>query len=90
MNKADFINAISEKTDISKKDVNIVINAFQEVVTETLKRNDNIVLTGFGKFESVKKAAREGKNPMTGEKINIAAKMAPKFRPGKALKDALN
>ena len=90
MNKADFINAISEKTEISKKDVNIVINAFQEVVTETLKRNDNIVLTGFGKFESVKKAAREGKNPMTGEKINIAAKMAPKFRPGKALKDALN
>ena len=90
MSKADFVNAIAEKTGFSKKDAALAVSAFEEVITETLKAGDSVTLTGFGKFEAVRKAAREGKNPMTGEKINIPAKVAPKFRPGKGLKDALN
>jgi len=90
MNKGEFIEAIVDKTNLSKKDVGIVVSAFQDVVIETLKSDDSISLTGFGKFEAVKRAARSGRNPHTGESISIQSKVVPKFKPGKSFKDALN
>ncbi len=90
MNKAEFIDALARKALISKKEATAAVNAFQEVVTETLVKGDEITLTGFGKFKAEHTQARQGRNPQTGEVINIPAKIAPKFRPGKNLKDALN
>ena len=90
MNKAEFIEAVAEKASVTKKEATVVVNAFQDVVTTALKSGDKVSLIGFGTFESVKRAAKQGKNPQTGEKISIPEKNAPKFKPGKSLKDALN
>ena len=90
MNKGEFIEAIAAKANLSKKDANTAVAAFQDVITESLKAGDKISLVGFGSFEAVHKSAKTGRNPITGETINIPAKVAPKFKAGKALKDALN
>ena len=90
MNKGEFIEAVATKANISKKDANLAIAAFQDVIIEALKADDKVSLVGFGSFEVVHKAAKSGRNPHTGETINIPAKIAPKFKPGKGLKDALN
>ena len=66
------------------------LKAFIDVVTEELKKGEKVQLVGFGTFETSKRAAREGRNPQTGETMKIAASVAPKFKPGKALKDAMN
>ncbi len=90
MNKTELITAIAEKAEISKKDSEKALKAFIDVVTEQLKNDDKVQLVGFGTFEVSKRAAREGRNPQTGKTMKIAACKAPKFKAGKALKDAIN
>lgn len=90
MNKTELIAAIAERAEISKKDSEKAVKAFIDVVTEELKKEEKVQLVGFGTFEVSKRAARTGKNPQTGKEIKIAACKAPKFKAGKALKDAVN
>ena len=87
MNKTELVAAIAAQSGTSKKDAEAVLNAFVDVVGDTLKKGDKISLVGFGTFEARKRAAREGKNPQTGAKIKIAATTVPAFKAGKALKD---
>lgn len=90
MNKTELIAAIAEKAELSKKDAEKVMKAFSDVVTEELKNGGKVQLVGFGTFEVSERAAREGRNPQTGKTMKIAACKAPKFKAGKALKDAVN
>ena len=90
MNKTEFIAAVAEKAEISKKDSEKALKAFVDVVTEQLKAGDKVQLVGFGTFEVSERAARAGRNPQTGKTMTIAACKAPKFKAGKALKDAIN
>ena len=90
MNKTEFIAAVAEKAEISKKDSEKALKAFVDVVTEQLKAGDKVQLVGFGTFEVSERAAREGRNPATGESMVIKASKAPKFKAGKALKDLVN
>lgn len=90
MNKTELVAAVAEKAEISKKDSEKALKAFVDVVTEQLKGDDKVQLVGFGTFEVSKRAAREGRNPQTGKTMKIAACKAPKFKAGKALKDAIN
>jgi len=89
MNKVELVNAIAERTNISKKDAEGALKAFIDVVAEQLKAGDKVQLVGFGTFEVAERPAREGRNPVTGETIKIAASKAPKFKAGKALKDSI-
>ena len=90
MNKTELIAAIAEKTELSKKDAEKALKAFSDVVAEELKKGEKIQLVGFGTFETTERAEREGRNPHTGEAMKIEASKSPKFKAGKALKDALN
>ena len=89
MNKTELVAALAEKAEVSKKDAEKVLNAFVETVQEAVKADDKVQLVGFGTFESKARAAREGKNPQTGEVIKIAACKVPAFKAGKAFKDML-
>ena len=89
MNKTELIAAMAEKTGVSKKDTEAVLNAFIETVQEAVKADDKVQLVGFGTFEARERAAREGINPLTKEKIQIAASKVPAFKVGKAFKDML-
>lgn len=89
MNKTELVSALAEKADVTKKDAEKVLGAFIDVVGDALKEGDKIQLVGFGTFETRERAAREGKNPQTGEKIKIAACTVPAFKAGKALKDKI-
>ena len=90
MNKTELIAAVAENAELSKKDAEKALKAFVEVVTEELKKGEKIQLVGFGTFEVSERAAREGRNPQTGKTMKIEACKAPKFKAGKALKDAVN
>ncbi|MGL6200168.1 MAG: HU family DNA-binding protein [Lachnospiraceae bacterium] len=90
MNKTELVAAIAEKAELSKKDSEKALKVFIDVVTEELKKGDKVQLVGFGTFEVSERAAREGRNPQTGKTMKIAACKAPKFKAGKALKDAVN
>ncbi|MDD6551351.1 MAG: HU family DNA-binding protein [Lachnospiraceae bacterium] len=90
MNKTELVAEIAEKADTSKKEAEVVLRAFTDVVTEQLKKGEKIQLVGFGTFEVAERSARTGRNPQTGEEMQIAASKAPKFKAGKALKDAVN
>ena len=90
MNKTELVTAIAEHSELSKKDSEKALKAFIDVVTEELQKGEKIQLVGFGTFEVIERAAREGRNPLTGEKMKIKASNAPKFKAGKALKDAVN
>ena len=90
MNKSDLIAEIAAKTGSTKKDAEATLNAFVDVVTEQLKAGDKVQRGGVGTFEVSERAAREGRNPQTGKTMTIAACKAPKFKAGKALKDAIN
>lgn len=89
MNKVELIGAVASKSEISKKDVEKVINAFTNVVADALVDGDKVQLVGFGTFEVVERAERLGRNPATGEAMTIAASKSPKFKAGKVLKDAV-
>ncbi len=89
MNKTELVNAIAAKTGLSKKDSDAALAATVEAITEALKAGDKVALIGFGTFEVRERAARTGKNPATGETIQIAACKAPAFKAGAALKNAV-
>ena len=90
MNKTELVDAIAKETGLTKKDAGNALDAIIETVSKALKKKDKVQLVGFGTFETSKRAARTGKNPQTGEAIKIPAAVVPKFKPGKALKDAVN
>lgn len=90
MNKAELINAIVDETGLSKKDTEATINSFVNVVSNALANKDKVQLVGFGTFETRERMARKGKNPQTGEELNIPACIAPAFKAGKALKEKVN
>lgn len=90
MNKAELIDAIAADTKLTKKDVDAVVKAFTENVAKSLEKGDSVQLIGFGTFDVGERAAREGRNPKTGETIKIAASKCPKFKAGKDLKDRVN
>ena len=92
MNRTELIDAIAKKMDnsVTKKDLEATLKSFVEVVREELAKKEKIQLVGFGTFETSVRPAREGRNPRTGETMKIAESVVPKFKPGKALKDAVN
>ena len=90
MNKTELVAAMAEQAGLSKKDAEAALKAFTDVVANELKANGKVQLVGFGTFEVSERAAREGRNPQTGETMTIAASKAPKFKAGKALKDLIN
>ena len=90
MNKTELVAAMAEQAQISKKDAEAALKAFTDVVANELKASGKVQLVGFGTFEVSERAAREGRNPQTGESMTIAASKAPKFKAGKALKDLIN
>ncbi|AKO91925.1 DNA-binding protein [Priestia filamentosa] len=89
MNKTDLIAVVAEKAELTKKDAGKVVEATLEAITEALVEGQPVKLIGFGNFEVVERAARKGHNPSTGEAIDIPASKAPKFKAGKALKEAV-
>ena len=90
MTKTEVVAAMADRAELSKKDSEKALKAFVDVVTEELKKDHKIQLVGFGTFEVSQRSAREGRNPQTGKTMKIAACKAPKFKAGKALKDAVN
>ena len=90
MNKTELVAAMVNQKNLAKKDVEAVLNSFMEVVTKELQDGEKVQLVGFGTFEVAERAARTGRNPSTKEVIEIPASKAPKFKAGKALKDAVN
>lgn len=89
MNKTELIAAVAEAAGVSKKDTEQVLNTFFDVVQTALKEDRKVQIPGFGSFEVRERAARTGRNPHTGETIEIAAAKVPAFKPGKGLKDAI-
>ena len=90
MTKAELINAVAQKTELSKKDSEKAVVAVLDAISETLAAGEKVALVGFGTFEVKERAAREGINPRTKEKIEIAATKVPAFKAGRALKDAVS
>jgi DNA-binding protein HU-beta len=90
MNKSELIDAVASAADLSKVAATKAVDAVLDTVTNTLKNGEQVTLVGFGTFEVRARAARSGRNPQTGETINIKASNAPAFKAGKALKDAVN
>ena len=90
MNKSELIDHIAQQADISKAAASRALEAAIDAITDTLKKGDSVSLVGFGTFVATEREARTGRNPRTGVVIKIAKAKVPKFRPGKALKDALN
>ncbi|MDH5181174.1 MAG: HU family DNA-binding protein [Gammaproteobacteria bacterium] len=90
MNKAELIDAVADGADISKADATRALETILAQITNTLKKGDQVALVGFGTFAVKERAARTGRNPRTGETINIPASKVPGFKAGKALKDAVN
>ncbi|WP_077623362.1 HU family DNA-binding protein [Sediminibacillus massiliensis] len=89
MNKTDLINAVTERAELSKKDSTKVVDSVLETITESLSNGEGVQLIGFGNFEVRERSARKGRNPQTGEEMEIPASKVPAFKPGKALKDAV-
>ncbi len=89
MNKRELIETVSSNAQITKKEADAVVNAALDAIIDGLAKEGKVVIPGFGSFEVRNKTAREGRNPRTGEKVKIAAKRVPSFKPGKAMKDAV-
>lgn len=87
MNKTDLINAVAERSELSKKDAAKAVDAVFDSVMDSLARGEKVQIIGFGNFEVRERSARKGRNPQTGEEIEIPASKVPAFKPGKALKD---
>ncbi len=90
MNKGEFISAVADAAELSKADAAKAVDAAISVITKALKKGDSVTLVGFGTFQVRERAAREGRNPKTGETIKIKKSKNPSFKAGKALKDAVN
>ena len=89
MNKRELIETVASNAQITKKEADAVVNATLDAIIDGLAKEGKVIIPGFGSFEVRNKTAREGRNPRTGEKVKIAAKSAPAFKPGKAMKDAV-
>ncbi|MBI2265197.1 MAG: HU family DNA-binding protein [Armatimonadetes bacterium] len=89
MTKSGLIETLAKKTKLTKKDTEKIMNSFLDTVQETLKKGDKVQLIPFGSFEVRHRAARSGRNPRTGAKLQIKARKVPAFRPGKALRDGV-
>ncbi|MDV2580832.1 HU family DNA-binding protein [Alkalibacillus haloalkaliphilus] len=89
MNKTDLVNAVAENADLSKKDASKAVDSVFEAITDSLTKSEKVQLIGFGNFEVRERSARKGRNPQTGQEIDIPASKVPAFKPGKALKDAV-
>lgn len=89
MNKTDLVNAVAEASELSKKDTAKAVDAVFQTIMDSLKSGDKVQIIGFGNFEVRDRSARKGRNPQTGEEIQIPASKVPAFRAGKALKDAV-
>ncbi|MGG1664514.1 HU family DNA-binding protein [Brevibacillus sp. NRS-1366] len=89
MNKTELINAVAEKTEMTKKDATKAVDAVLDAITDTLKQGHPVRLIGFGNYEVRERAARKGRNPQTGEEIEIAATKVPAFKPSKQLKETV-
>ena len=90
MNKTELVAAIAKEAGLTKVDAEKALKAFTETVSKELKKKGKVQLVGFGTFETAKRVARTGRNPQTGKDIKIPAAVVPKFKAGKALKDAVN
>ena len=90
MNKVDLVSAVAKQAELSKKDAGLAVEAVFDAISEALEKVDKVQLIGFGTFDVSERAAREGRNPRTGETMKIAASKAPRFKAGKALKDRVN
>ncbi len=90
MNKSELIAQVAEVADLQKKDAARAVEAVFSVISDALKNGEKVQLVGFGNFEVRERAARKGRNPQTGEEIEIAASKVPAFKPGKALKELVN
>lgn len=90
MTKIEFVDAVAKETEWTKKDSEEAINAVVKVITNALVAGEKLSIVGFGTFEVVERAAREGRNPQTGESLMIKACKTPKFKPGKAFKELIN
>ena len=89
MNKTELINAVAQSSELTKKDSTKAVDTLLEIITTTLKNGDKVELLGFGNFSVSERAARKGRNPQTGEEIEIAASKVPSFKAGKKLKEAV-
>jgi DNA-binding protein HU-beta len=89
LNKSELIEQVADRADIKRSEAEAAVNALTEVVKETLQRGGEVAITGFGKFSVAERGARQGVNPQTGERIQIAASKAPKFSAGADFKKAL-
>lgn len=89
MNKTELVNAVAESTELTKKDAGKAVEAVFDTIQAALAKGEKVQLIGFGNFEVRERAARKGRNPQTGEEIDIAASKLPAFKPGKALKDSV-
>ena len=90
MKKSDLVEAVAEKTGLTKADSTRALDAVFEAITKALKKGERVPVAGFGTFNVVKRKAREGRNPQTGETVKIAARKAVTFKPGTALKEVVN
>jgi DNA-binding protein HU-beta len=90
VNKKELIDAIAEKSELTKSQAEKALSSFIDTVSVTLSKGDSVELVGFGKFEVKNRAARDGRNPQTGETIKIKASKVPAFKAGKGLKDTVN
>ena len=90
MTKSEFVDQVADRAGLSKKDASDAVDAFLDTIEDALKRGSDITFSGFGKFSVSARSAREGRNPATGEKIQIAASKAAKFSPASGLKNKLN
>ena len=90
MNRNELVDSVASKTDMRKSEASKAVDAVFDAIAEALKDGDEVRLVGFGTFSVAARAATEGRNPRTGEKIKIAASKQPKFKPGKGLRDSLN
>ncbi|MEX2460981.1 MAG: HU family DNA-binding protein [Paenibacillaceae bacterium] len=89
MNKSELISKVAELSELSKKDATKAVDSVFEAISEALKGGDKVQLVGFGNFEVRERSARKGRNPQTGQEIEISASKVPSFKPGKALKDSI-
>ena len=89
MNKRELVETVASNAQITKKEADAIVNATLDAIIDGLAKEGKVIIPGFGSFEVRNKTAREGRNPRTGEKVKIAAKRAPAFKPGKAMKDAV-
>ncbi|USG63522.1 HU family DNA-binding protein [Brevibacillus ruminantium] len=89
MNKTELIAKVAETTELTKKDATKAVDAVLDAIADALKQGDKVQLIGFGNFEVRERAARKGRNPQTGEEIEIASSKVPAFKPGKQLKDSI-